>query len=197
MPLQFAAHPNNAPAIISSALEKLAMFVKHDPKAFTFKAADFSSLGVDTPHVVYELSLDSLLSNGGIETAQPSSTRYLVQCPTGAVAAIEMWPETNNAGNGQHRLGVINLGPFVDNTAKALLKLSADPRVIAGSYEARILRCSAIHLMAIWLKDNRSGDDLFVPLAPAPGGFKAGRIYDAESLLAEALTEAKVRLEPA
>ena len=195
MPLQFASHPNNAADLISTALERLTSIVHYDPSAFAVKKADLKSLKVDTPHTVYELTLDSLIANRGIETATNSGTRYLIQCSNLAVAAIELWRGTNPGAPDQHRLGEIHVGPHVGSTAKALLDVAADLRVINGHYEMRVLRCAPIHLMAVWLKNHGAGGDLFVPLAPAPGDMKAGQFYDAESLRAEARKEAHVRLE--
>jgi hypothetical protein len=43
----------------------------------------------------------------------------------------------------------------------------------AGSYEVRLLRFSAIALMALWLKPDAGGADIIYPMDPAPGA--AGR----------------------
>ncbi len=66
----------------------------------------------------------------------------------------------------------INYGPFVEATARALSQVATLSAVGAGSYEVRLLRFSAIALMALWLKPDSGGADIIYPLAPAPRVFR-------------------------
>jgi hypothetical protein len=68
-------------------------------------------------------------------------------------------------------------------TSAALDQLTKLDQVRAGSYEARLLRFSAIFLMAIWLKSDRGGSDVIYPLAPAPVGLQTEKIYGVEDFL--------------
>jgi hypothetical protein len=133
------------------------------------RGLDLQSVRVQPPHAVYDLRADAIASGGGLETAQNSAMRYIVNASTGSLAA-EVRPDGS-------ALASINSGPFVDATTQALNALESMDAVAAGSYEARLLRCSALATLAIWLKSDKDGNDLIYPLSPAPAFLRAGVTY--------------------
>src|SRR5260221_9101905 len=61
-------------------------------------------------------------------------------------------------------LANLNYGVFVGATASAIVELTNMDVVRTGSYEARVLRLSAIGLMAIWLRADAGADkDIIYP----------------------------------
>jgi hypothetical protein len=80
-------------------------------------------------------------------------------------------------------LANVNHGPYVEATARALAQVATLSAVGAGSYEVRLLRFSAIGLMALWLKPDAGGADIIYPLAPAPDGLQAERAYSVDEFL--------------
>jgi hypothetical protein len=64
----------------------------------------------------------------------------------------------------------------------------------AASYEVRLLRFSAIALMALWLKPDSGAADIIYPLAPAPDGLQAERAYAVDEFLAAIVPLAQKRI---
>jgi len=78
-------------------------------------------------------------------------------------------------------------------TARALDQLAKLNQVRAGSYEVRLLRFSAILLMAIWLKSDTGDPDIIYPLAPAPDVLQADKPCSADDFLKAIMPVAKAR----
>jgi hypothetical protein len=142
-------------------------------------AADPETLDVAAPHDVYTLGLDALASGAGLEAAEPVGQRVLLMRAEEAVATAEL--ADPSAGEGLSTTE----GPFTESTAATIAAVESWPQVAEGDYELRLLRVPAVYLMALWLKDRSGGDDLLVPLDPAPAGLEAGRGYGVSELLGE------------
>jgi len=89
----------------------------------------------------------------------------------------------------------MNYGRFVEATSEAFAKLENLEQVRAGSYEARLLRFSAIPLVSIWLKSDSGAADVIYPLSTVPGVVEAEKAYGADEFLKAILPLAKQRAE--
>jgi acyl-CoA synthetase (AMP-forming)/AMP-acid ligase II len=176
MPLHFATEPKNGTALVQKALSKLAT----RPSPLSERAVDFNALQVQQPHAVYDLRADAIAHGDGLASAKASGFRYLIGTGGTTVAAAEVLADAN--GNAT-LLANVNHGPYVEATARALARVATLSAVGAGSYEVRLLRFSAIGLMALWLKPDAGGADIIYPLAPAPDGLQAERAYSADEFL--------------
>jgi hypothetical protein len=170
MTLHFATGPRNGNALVQQGMNKLSK--RHNP--LSALALDFSTLKVQQPHAVYDLRADLVADGGGLESAAASGFRYLVEGNGTSVAAAEVLADAAGTAT---LLANINFGQFVGATAQALAQVATLPDVRANSYEVRLLRFSAIALMALWLKPDSGGADIIFPLAPAPDGLHAGQSY--------------------
>jgi len=184
MTLHFATEPRNGSALVQQGMHKLSK----RPNPLSGRAVDFSALAVQPPHAVYDLRADAVA--GGLESATASGFRYLVEGNGTNIAAAEVHAEATGTAT---LLANINFGPFVDATAKALAQVATLPAVQASSYEVRLLRFSAIALMALWLKPDAGGADIIFPLAPAPDGLHAGQSYSEADFLKAILPLAQKR----
>ena len=184
MTLHFATEPRNGSALVQQGMHKLSK----RPNPLSGRAVDFSALAVQPPHAVYDLRADAVA--GGLESATASGFRYLVEGNGTNIAAAEVHADATGAAT---LLANINFGPFVDATAKALAQAATLPAVQASSYEVRLLRFSAIALMALWLKPDAGGADIIFPLAPAPDGLHAGQSYSEADFLKAILPLAQKR----
>jgi hypothetical protein len=176
MPLHFATEPKNGTALVQKALSKLAT----RPSPLSERAVDFNALQVQQPHAVYDLRADAIAHGDGLASAKASGFRYLIGTGGATVAAAEVLADAN--GNAT-LLANVNHGPYVEATARALAQVATLSAVGAGSYEVRLLRFSAIGLMALWLKPDAGGADIIYPLAPAPDGLQAERAYSVDEFL--------------
>jgi hypothetical protein len=189
MSLRFATEPKNGTALVQKGLNKLAK--RSSPLGSTGAAAvDFSALQVNSPHAVYDLRADLVASGGGLASAHATGFRYLIQGGGTHVAAAEVTADATGAAT---LVTHMNYGPYVQATADALTKVAALAAVSAGSYEVRLLRCSAISLMALWLKSDAGGADIIFPLPPAPPGLLAEQSYSANDFIKAILPLAQKR----
>jgi hypothetical protein len=186
MPLHFATEPKNGTLLVSEGLNKLS--ARKNP--LSGLGVNFSALQINQPHAVYDLHADAIANNGGLASASASGFRYLVTGGTASLAAAEV--QVDGAGTAT-LLANLNYGPYVEATARALTQVAALPSVRGGSYEVRLLRFSAIALMALWLKADAGGADIIYPLAPAPTGLEAERPYSAADFVTAILPLAQQR----
>jgi hypothetical protein len=115
-----------------------------------------------------------------LETAHRTGFRYIVSAEGGAVAAAEVHTDNKGAAT---LLANVNYGPFVEATARGLGQLATQDQVRAGAFEVRLLRFSAIAVMALWLKSDSGGADLIYPLAPVPEELQGERVYSVSDFL--------------
>jgi hypothetical protein len=180
MSIRFAPEPQNGSAIVRAGLDRVATRQRPGVPA----RQTIGATTIESPHAVYDLRADEISNGGGLETAHLTGFRYLIKSTGTAVAAAEV---PTDASGKASILANVNYGPYVAASAQALEELSDPAASPAGSYEARLLRFSAIYLVAVWLKADGGGSDIVYPLAPAPGGIQAGRRYTVPEFL-EAIT---------
>jgi hypothetical protein len=185
VPLQFAPESKSSTDVVRAGLAR--MLQRKNELGLASDA--LGALEVVTPHSVYDLRADEIANGGGLETAHASGTRYLVTDAGGPLAAAEVQSDTS----GQPLLANLNYGPYVVATATAFASLNTSAAVGQGSYEARLLRFSAIYLVAIWLKAQGSGNDLIYVVAPVPDGLQAEKPYSVDEFLAAIRPLAKKR----
>jgi hypothetical protein len=99
-------------------------------------------------------------------------------CGDQAVAAVE-----DSLGMGGADPVDLNTGRFARSTADAVRLLESQEAVQKGTYELRLLRIAALHLMALWLRSDKGADDLVLVLPPAPPDLQVDVPYRADELL--------------
>ncbi len=186
MPLHFATEPKNGTLLVQKGLDKLS--TRASP--LSGSAVNFSALQVQQPHAVYDLRADAVANGGGLASASASGIRYLVRDGGANIAAAEVLADATGTAT---LLANLNYGRYVEATARALEQVATLAPVKAGSYEVRLLRFSAIALMALWLKPDSGGADIIYPLAPAPDGLQAEQPYSADDFLKAILPLARKR----
>jgi hypothetical protein len=188
MPLRYIPDPPNGAALVHAGLNRLAARGPTGP--LKLRATDFTTLALKPPHAVYDLHADEIAQGGGLRTAHLTGVRYLVHSAGVHAAAAEVHLDAD--GNAA-LLANTNYGQFVAASALALDHLAALDVVRNGSFEARLLRFSAIALLAIWLKSDPGGADIIYPIAPAPDPLQAGRTYSEADFLKAILPLAQKR----
>lgn len=177
MSLRFAPEPPGGSTLVRGGLARLA---SRPQRPAALKALDIHALTLSAPHAVYDLRADEISRGRGLETANRTGFRYIVNAESGAVAAAEIHTDNRGAAS---LLANVNYGPFVEATARGLSQLPSLDQVRAGAFEVRLLRFSAIAVMALWLKSDSGGADLIYPLAPAPKELQAGKVCSATDFL--------------
>ena len=140
-------------------------------------------LQLTQPHQVFTLGLADLAAGRGLEAAEPSGWRYLVQEGDNALAAADT--VATGPGN-EYVFSAFNEGRFVTSTAQAIQAAQAIPEVSQGDFELRLLHVPGLHVMALWLHDVKgNASDLLVPLEPSPIDTPTGQPVPAALLLQE------------
>lgn len=188
MSLRFAAAPKNGSELVLEGLTKLLRRPQAPPGAI--RALTVQNSKITPPHAIYDLRADEIAKGAGLESARLTGYQYLVSDAAGPVATAEVHADATGTAQ---LLATLNFGPYVQAMAGALAKVMTLDDVAKGSYEARGLRFSAIWLMALWLKADSGGHDFVYPLAPAPSGVQAERLYAPKEFLAAILPMAKRR----
>ncbi|MGW4808982.1 hypothetical protein [Kitasatospora sp. NPDC004272] len=78
----------------------------------------------------------------------------------------------------------LSAGPFLDSTVRALRQAWQLAHGTPGRYEPRLLSLPEHYASALWLHGGQPGEDLLIPLAPAPLGVAAHQALPAAELLA-------------
>ncbi|QKW23112.1 hypothetical protein HUT16_32075 [Kitasatospora sp. NA04385] len=78
----------------------------------------------------------------------------------------------------------LSAGPFLDSTVRALRQAWQLTHGAPVRYEPRLLPLPEHYASALWLHGGRPGEDLLIPLAPAPLGVAAHQALPAAELLA-------------
>jgi hypothetical protein len=127
---------------------------------------------VSAPQRVFTVGLDALAGPDSIEAgARATGWRFLVEENREPVAAAEVQDQVAAAAPAE-----LTEGPFVHSTVEALRAAEALEPVQDADFELRLLRVPALNLLALWLYTT-DGDDLFMPLEPAPQPFESRRSY--------------------
>ncbi|MCB1866730.1 MAG: hypothetical protein KDG50_15030 [Chromatiales bacterium] len=129
-----------------------------------------------TPHKVYYIGSDDLLSGKGLGAAQLSAWRYVFRGEDNQTHVAEIGVDEDNA---THSFHLINRGSHVDNFVALYEQIHEHDAVVEKDYEVNLLRAPACYVIAVWFKGVGHDHDLFVPLAPVHSNFEAGRHYEA------------------
>lgn len=175
MPLNLAGEPVGGPELIQSALGRLRA---RGPVRLA--AGGRAAVSAAVPHPVFDLHLDELVAGAGLERVHPAGWRYLIMEGGRAVAAAEV--DTDTGGNAT-AVSVVNTGPFVAATREGIQQAEALPDVQQGAFDLTLLRVAALYVIALWLKNSQGGDDIIIPLPPAPPYLTPGQTYRPEEFL--------------
>ncbi|MEV4615829.1 hypothetical protein AB0K43_25050 [Kitasatospora sp. NPDC049258] len=112
--------------------------------------------------------------------ARRTGWRFLIKNGAGEFAASAEVVENP----GGHTFSHFTAGPYLDSTLRALRQAWQLAQASHSRHQPRLLSMPGHYATALWLHSPAPGEDLIIPLAPAPVGVTAHRIYPAAELLA-------------
>jgi hypothetical protein len=148
-------------------------------------------LCVGVPQLAYDAFLRDVAEGHGLDRARLTAYRYLVFTSGQAVAAVEV---AVGRGGAVTEVTGINVGPFVAATVTAIQTAEKLDGADQTSYELRLLRISAMSVMALWLHAEQGERDLLIPLSPAPDDLTAGQVYPPAAFFALLRARAAARV---
>lgn len=179
MPMTRSQPPSEADEAVRAGMRHLADTPGSVLHGLRAAPAERSELTPTSPHQVHTLGLSDLVAPGRrLAAARLTGWRYLLRRDDRVVAAAETVADPG----GQARFSHVNDGPFVASTAAALDLAEQLPETQSASFEALLLHIPALYTMALWLHAD-GGNDLLIPLDPAPAGIEVNRAYPADELL--------------
>jgi len=82
-----------------------------------------------------------------------------------------------------HVFSHFTAGPYLDSTVRALRQARQLAHPAPARHQPRLLSLPSHYATALWLHSGNPGEDLLIPLAPAPLGVAAHQVYPAAELL--------------
>lgn len=163
MPLQVTKPPTAARKAVHSMLARMVTTAADHVSAL--RSATPTSVAISTPHRVAVLDLDRIRSGMSLRTsAHKKGWRFLVHNGDKVVATAN----SSMAGKGKHSFAHITHGKFVAGTERAIRRAEHLDKVRNGRFEPLLLQVPAINVVALWLRNLDKGDDLLMPISPAP-----------------------------
>ena len=126
------------------------------------------------PHEVYFARLDDIAASRGMKGLELIGWRYLLEMEDGSHLSVEVYFDAESQ---LHTFAEINMGPFPKATREMLADINAVIGAENTEYTLSAIRILALHVFALWLRDEIGGKDLIVPLAPTYDPLEAGKPY--------------------
>jgi hypothetical protein len=182
MPLQVSKPAVAAEKAVSSMLARIvAADADYVP---ALRSASPDSLAISTPHLIAVLGLNRIRARMSLRSAaEKKGWRFFVHHGDKVVATI------NSAmrGEGKHGFSNITTGPFVAGTERAIRRAELLESVQKGRFEPLLLQAPAIHLVALWLRNLDTKEDLIMPISPAPKPLRAYHALSTRDFVAVAV----------
>jgi hypothetical protein len=161
MPIIFSTPPVASVRELETNIFELARLGEQGPRSFRAAAPD--DIEPTAPHKVFDISLNDLLQGHGLDNPRLVAWRYLVTRQNDVIAAAEVDCDEPQV---KHAFGLLNEGPYVTATSKAL-RIGEEQKVLEGvSLEFTVIRIPALYVMAVWLRDEKGMDDVIIPMPP-------------------------------
>ena len=172
MPVTFQQPSPQVAEQTRSALQNMAQ--QKQFRIAPLATASPSQINLTSPHAVYNIDLEDIVSNKPLSAARFTAWRFIVGANPDRPAAAEM---TGDVQGTTATFSSVNDGPFVAGTIAALQSLAADPAFARADWEGRLLRIPALFVMAVWAHDKTTGEDMLRPIAPAPSFLDVNKTY--------------------
>jgi len=176
-PFRFSSVPANALSVVNQALaQNPAMFA---PARAPLSSAATLALGPPVPR--YQLAFDPVTGNISLSEAKFVDSVCLLELAGQPYAAIML----ESAADGHTTcVSSVNFGLYDDVAAFILHDLSARPQLQAKTYEPRILVCSPLNAVFVWLSSIPAGSDWICPInIPGSKGLHPRMLYPASEFV--------------
>ena len=151
MALKFSKMPNNAIKALERGLKILPE--KKHARLLQLKKSDIHQ---NTPHKMYTLELEDILSGEGLSRAKHVSWRYITED-----SIVEVQRGENE---GEFEFTEINQGMHVKDILEKLKIMEKHSKIKKGDYEVSMIMVPALYVMALWLQDKEKKDDIIIPV---------------------------------
>ena len=177
MSLHLAAPPQQ---LLDATISSLQGLITAEEMAEVFPPPilrAFAKPNLCYPHQVFSLALWDPAEAPGINRAPAENWRFILEGDDGkAVAAVEMELEGDT-----YAFYMLNEGPYIGQMASQIKVIQNTELIRLGPYyELRALEIPELHVSTLWLSQENSRNDIFVPIAPTPNSLNANQFYSLE-----------------
>ncbi len=134
---------------------------------------------VDVALPTYNLGLEELAREKDIRKAKEVGWRYLLKENREVIASVDVHTKKDE----RPAFAQTNEGPFVRGVSNALVKVKEVDEAQRRDFEPRVLTIPALHIVALWLKDENGEEDLIMPIEPTPPPLVTGKAMPAREFL--------------
>lgn len=177
MPIRTPEAPRRSVEAVEATLARLLAESQFRRRAKVARG-DQVPLSLSSPHQVFSVEVEQL-RRGGLDTAEPTSLRFIVLQGDRTVGSAETRLDERGLPGS---FANVAQGAEVEGFVDGLLRAEQLPQTEDDDYELRALRVNELHLQAIWLR-GASGRELIVPAEPSFAPFRPGEPLDAEEFL--------------
>lgn len=181
--IKFSQGPSDAEEVISCWLKNNTH--ANGPLG-TLKNLDLENINIGAHHPIYDMSLKDIGAGKNLDSANYTSSRYLIAQDANALAAAEVSTKNESSTCSSTTLKAINTGPFVGGFEQAIRDAesiySRDKDKEKLEYTCQILRIAPMYVMALWLKPKGCEESIIMPIQPAPA-FLCQQTYSEQEFL--------------
>lgn len=183
MPIKTATAPPESLAALTSTLQGWVSHPAGAPRAASTGISFAAEKGVDIklPHPVYDVALNDLAKGKGLTKAALVSWRYLISDGESTSVAEVSAPRGKKQ---PHAFAMLNRGPFVSSLVETVEAATKNKAFARSKYELAVLHIPALYALALWLRSDKKGKSIVIPLAPAPAPLTAGKSYTEDEFVA-------------
>jgi hypothetical protein len=178
MPIRIPEAPPRSVAAVEATLARLLAEPQFRRRAKLVARVDQVPLSLSTPHQVFSVEVEEL-RRGGLDTAEPTSLRFIVLQGDRALGSAETRLDERGLPGS---FANVAQGAEVEGFVDGLLRAERLPQIDEDDYELRALRVNELHLQAVWLR-GASGREFIVPAEPSYPPFRSGEPLDADEFL--------------
>ncbi len=153
MALKYSKMPDNALKALKKGL-KIAPEKKH-ARMLRVKKKDMQE---NTPHKVYVLDLDEIISGEAFKHPKHVSWRYITEDSMIEVQCGEK--------EDQYEFTEINQGDHIKDIIEKLKIMAKHARIKKADYEVSVVMVPALYVMALWLQGEGENEDVVIPVGP-------------------------------
>lgn len=190
MPIKTATAPPESLQALTSTLQGWVSHPAGAPRAAAAGISFEAAKGVDIklPHPVYDVGLKDLADGKGLSKAALVSWRYLLSDGESTSIAEVSTPRGKKQ---PHAFAMLNRGPFVASLVETVEAATKNKTLAKTKYDLAVLHVPALYVLALWLRSDKAGKNIVIPLAPAPAPLTAGKSYSEEEFAAALVPAAK------
>jgi hypothetical protein len=193
MPLEFEEPPNTVSETIDRGLR--GRFRQPDSHDEVLGGRSPGTLGIREPHRVFYLGLKALAEGAGLEAAEQTGWRVLVDDGERLVTTVDVAAEGGDVSGGAGGASIARSAKEAEQLESAFHAVEQHEFVRHHAIEPRLLMIPALYALALWLYEPANSESMLVPLVVDGRTVAEPTTWTADSFLGELQPKAQRHIE--